>query len=470
MRRRKFLKLLGGAAVAYPLVARADKTRRLGVLMNFHADDLEGRNRLTAVVQALQKFGWTADSNIQIEVRWAGDDVDLSHRYAEELIALAPDVLLASGSTSVVALQRVARSVAIVFVNVIDPVGAGFVSSLARPGGNTTGFVAFEYNISGKWLELLKKLAPQTTRIAVLRDPAIASGIGQFAVIQSAASSPNIDLTVIDSRDANEIERSLATFGREPNGGIIVTGSVSAITHRKLDAILTDSTPSSRAMKNATPTIPIVMAASSDAVANGLVASFNRPGGNITGMTILAADLASRRLQLLTEMVPGLKRVAVLTNPSDPNQASQIKQAQTAARSLSVELHIAEAAAPDKFESAFATIAAARAQALIVLQSALFFNQYPRIVAFTAASRLPALFAEKEVAQGGGLMAYGPSIQACFRRAAAYVDRIFRGANPAELPVELPATFEFVINLKTARELGLTVPDKLLSTADEVIE
>ncbi len=234
MRRREFITFLGGAAVAYPLVARADRTRRLGVLMNFHADDLEGHNRLTAVVQALQKFGWTADSNIQIDVRWAGDDVDLTHRYAEELVALTPDVLLASGSTSVVALQRVARSVAILFVNVIDPVGAGFVSSLARPGGNTTGFVAFEYNISGKWLELLKKLAPQTTRIAVLRDPAIASGIGQFAVIQSVASSPDIDLTVIDSRDANEIERALATFGREPNGGIIVTGSASAITHRKL--------------------------------------------------------------------------------------------------------------------------------------------------------------------------------------------------------------------------------------------
>ena len=150
MRRRKFLTLLGGAAVAYPLVARADKTRRLGVLMNFHADDLEGQNRLTAVVQALQKFGWTADSNIQIDVRWAGDDVDLSHRYAEELVALTPDVLLASGSTSVVALQRVARSLAILFVNVIDPVGAGIVSSLARPGGNTTGFVAFEYNKIGR--------------------------------------------------------------------------------------------------------------------------------------------------------------------------------------------------------------------------------------------------------------------------------------------------------------------------------
>ena len=238
----------------------------------------------------------------------------------------------------------------------------------------------------------------------------------------------------------------------------------------RMDAILADGTQASRAAKNATPTIPIVMAAAADAVANGLVASLNRPGGNITGMTILTADLTGRRLQLLTEMVPGLKRVAVLANPTDPNQASQIKQAQTAAQSLNVELHVAEAAAPDKFESAFATIAAARAQALIVLQSALFFNQYPRIVAFTAASRLPTLFAERQVAQAGGLMAYGPSIRACFGRAAAYVDRIFRGAKPAELPVELPATFEFVINLKTARELGLTVPDKLLSTADEVIE
>jgi putative tryptophan/tyrosine transport system substrate-binding protein len=238
----------------------------------------------------------------------------------------------------------------------------------------------------------------------------------------------------------------------------------------RMDAILADGTQASRAAKNATSNIPIIMAASSDAVANGLVASLNRPGGNITGMTILTADLTGRRLQLLTEMVPGLKRVAVLTNPSDLSQASQIKQAQTTAQSLSVELHVAEAATPDKLESAFATIAAARPQALIVLQSAMLFYQYPRIVAFTAASRLPTLFAERQVAQAGGLMAYGPSIRACFGRAAAYVDRIFRGAKPAELPVELPATFEFVINLKTAREIGLTVPDKLLAIADEVIE
>jgi len=237
MRRREFIALLGGlmaTPVAQPLVARAEKMWRIGVLMNFRSDDPEGQNRLVSFVHALQKFGLTQDNNIHSDVRWAADDADLTRRYAEELVALGPDVLVASGSTSLAALQRIARSVPIVFANVIDPVGAGFVSSLARPGGNTTGFVAFEYSISGKWLELLKKLAPQTTRVAVLRDPAIASGIGQFAVIQSAASSPGIDLSVIDSRDANEIERAIATFGREPNGGIIVTGSVSAIAHRKL--------------------------------------------------------------------------------------------------------------------------------------------------------------------------------------------------------------------------------------------
>ena len=186
-------------------------------------------------MQALQKFGWTEGSNIHTDVRFSGDDADLCRRYAEELVALAPDVLLASASQSVAAFQRVTRSVPIVFANVVDPVGAGFVSSMARPGGNTTGFVSFEYSISGKWLELLKKLAPQTTRIAVLRDPGLASSIGQFAAIQSAASSSSgIELSVIDSRDANEIELGLATFGREPNGGVIVTGTPSAAAHRKL--------------------------------------------------------------------------------------------------------------------------------------------------------------------------------------------------------------------------------------------
>jgi putative ABC transport system substrate-binding protein len=197
------------------------------------SDDPVGQNRLAAFVQGLQKFGWTEGSNIRTEVRFSWDDADLCRGYAEELVALAPDVVVASTSVSVAALQRVTRRVPIIFANVIDPVGAGFVRSMARPGGNTTGFVAFEYSISGKWLELLKKLAPQTTRIAVLRDPGVAASIGQFAAIESAASS-GIELSVIDSHDVNEIERGLSTFGREPNGAVIVAGAASAATHRKL--------------------------------------------------------------------------------------------------------------------------------------------------------------------------------------------------------------------------------------------
>jgi putative tryptophan/tyrosine transport system substrate-binding protein len=238
MTRRRLITLLGGLAttpIVQPLIARADKTRRIGVLMAISSDDPEGKSRLAVFAQGLQKFGWTEGSNIHIEARFSGDDADLCRRYAEELVALAPDVLFASTSESVAAFQRVTRSVPIVFASVVDPVGAGFVRSMARPGGNTTGFVLFEYSISGKWLELLKKLAPQTTRIAVLRDPGLATGIGQFAAIQSAASSSSgIELSVVDSHDVNEIELGLATFGREPNGGVIVTGTPSAAAHRKL--------------------------------------------------------------------------------------------------------------------------------------------------------------------------------------------------------------------------------------------
>jgi putative tryptophan/tyrosine transport system substrate-binding protein len=237
MTRRKVIRLLGGLAVApivQPLIARADKTRRIGVLMAIPSDDPEGKSRLAAFVQGLQKFGWTEGSNVHIEARFSGDDADLTRRYAEELVALAPEVLLASGSSTVAAFQRATRSVPIVFANIIDPVGNGFVRTLAHPGGNITGFTSFEYSISGKWLELLKKLAPQTTRIAVVRDPSSAIAIGQFAAIQSAASSSSgIELSVIDSRDVNEIERELATFGREPNGSVIVPGSPSAAAHRK---------------------------------------------------------------------------------------------------------------------------------------------------------------------------------------------------------------------------------------------
>jgi putative ABC transport system substrate-binding protein len=242
------------------------------------------------------------------------------------------------------------------------------------------------------------------------------------------------------------------------------------LVQSRMDAILTDSTPATQAAKDATRAVPIVMAVSNDPVASGFVASLNRPGGNITGTSLLAPELAGGRLQLLTEMVPGLARVAVLAKPSNPSHALLLKQTQTAAQSLSVELHVVEATAPEKLDSAFAAITATRAGALIVLADAMFFGQTPRLVAFTATARLPALFPEKQVAEAGGLMAYGPSILGSFQRAAAFVDKILRGANPADLPVEAPTTFEFVINLKTAKALGITVPDKLLATADEVIE
>ena len=189
MRRRKFLMLLGTVAVAVPLVARADKTRRIGVLMNFPSEDPEGQRRIAAFLPALQKFGWTEGSNIRIDVRWAGDDADLTRRYAEELVALTPEVVLASGSSTVAALQRVTTSVPIIFANIADPIGAGFVGSLGRPGGNTTGFLGFEYSIGGKWAELLKKLAPHTTRVAVLRDPTVAAKFSMIARPMTRASS-----------------------------------------------------------------------------------------------------------------------------------------------------------------------------------------------------------------------------------------------------------------------------------------
>jgi putative tryptophan/tyrosine transport system substrate-binding protein len=242
----------------------------------------------------------------------------------------------------------------------------------------------------------------------------------------------------------------------------------SQLVQLPVDVILADGTPSVDAAKNATRTVPIVMAAINDPIASGFVASLSRPGGNITGLTILGPELAGKRLQVLSEAVPKLTRVAVLANPSSPANALLIKQTETAAQTLGVALHVVDASTPDSLETAFAAIAAARAEALLVMQDAMFFDQRPRIVAFAAASRLPALFAEKQVVESGGLMAYGASIPDSFRRAAAYVDKIFRGANPADLPVETPTTFEFAINLKTAKALGLTIPPALLATADVI--
>jgi putative ABC transport system substrate-binding protein len=329
MRRRDFITLLGGAAVAWPLGARAqqpERVRRIGVLMNLAADDPQGQARLTAFVQGLQQLGWTADRNVRIDYRWASDHADLYRRYAAELVALAPDIILASSSPSVGALQQATRDVPIVFANVADPVGAGLVDSLARPGGNATGFTVFEYGISGKWLELLKEIAPRVTRAAVLRDPAVAAGAGQLGAIQSVAPSFGVEVRPVDVRDAGEIERAVTAFARSSNGGLIVTANTGAIVHREL------------------------------------------------------------------------------------------------------------------------------------------------IITLAARYRLPTVYFYRFFVTAGGLISYGPDSTDQFRRAAGYVDRILKGEKPADLPVQAPTKYEFAINLKTARALGLTVPATLLARADEVVE
>lgn len=328
MKRREFIMLVGGVTAAWPVAARAQPPagmRRIGVLMNFRSDASEGQARIAAFMQALQKLGWNQGDNVRTDVRWAGDEIERFRKYSEELVEQNPDVILASTSLAVAALQRISRSVPVVFANVVDPVGAGYVISLARPGGNTTGFIAFEYSIAGKWLELLKQIAPRVTRIAVLRDPAYASGIGQFAAIQSAASSV-VELSVIDPRDAGELKRALDTFAREPNGGLIVTASASAAAHHEL------------------------------------------------------------------------------------------------------------------------------------------------INSLATVHRLPAIHAFRYAILDGGLASYGPNTTDGFRRAATYVDRILKGAKPSDLPVQAPTKYELVINLKTAKMLGLEIPPTLLATADEVIE
>jgi putative ABC transport system substrate-binding protein len=241
MRRRDFITLLGGAAVAWPRTARAqqpERMRRIGVLLPQAADDRVGQARLAAFLQGLQQLGWTDGRNVRIDTRWGAGDADRIRRDAAELVALAPDVILTSGASTLGPLLQATRTVPIVFANVTDPVGAGFIDSLARPGGNVTGFTQFEYGISAKWLELLKQIAPGVTRVAVLRDPAIPSGIGQFGAIQSVAPSFGVELSPVNVRDATEIERAIAAFARSSNGGLIVTGSGLASVRRELIIML----------------------------------------------------------------------------------------------------------------------------------------------------------------------------------------------------------------------------------------
>jgi putative tryptophan/tyrosine transport system substrate-binding protein len=328
MRRREFLCALGGAAAAWPLSARAQQAehiRRIGVLMSLAADDAEGQARLAAFTQALKQLGWSDGGNLRIETRWAtADDI---RRHAAELVALAPDVILAAtGTATVAALLPATRTVPIVFVSAIDPVGAGFVANLARPGGNATGFTIYEYSMSGKWLELLKEIAPRVTRAAVLRDPAVASGIGQFGAVQAVAPALGVELSPVDVRDAGEVERAVTAFARGLNGGLIVTAGALTISHRQL------------------------------------------------------------------------------------------------------------------------------------------------IIVLAARHKLPAVYPARFHVTAGGLISYGPDLIDQFRHAASYVDRILKGEKPADLPVQAPTKYELVINLKTAKALGLNLPATVLARADEVIE
>jgi len=328
IRRREFITLLGGAAAAWPLAARAqqvDRMKRIGVLMTQAADDPEGQSRLLALGQGLQESGWTIGRNVQIDTRWGAGDAERYRRYAAELVALAPDVILVNGPAALAQLQQATRSLPIVFTNVTDPVGAGFVVSVARPGGNATGFMLSEYSTSGKSVELLKEIEPRVTRAAILRDPTLTSSVAQFAAIQSAAGSIGVELSPIDMRNTGEIERTIAAFARAPSGGLIVT-----------------------------------------------------TGGS-----------SSRRSLIVT---------------------------------------------------------------------------------VAARHRLPAVYPFRYFATSGGLISYGPDPIDQYRRAVGYVDRILKGEKPADLPVQHPTKYELLINLKTARALGLDIPSSLLARADEVIE
>src|SRR5215467_11728162 len=326
MRRRNFLSVLGGAA-AWPLAAQAQQNiLRIGVLMTASESSQEGPAWLAAFKDGLQKVGWSESRNIRIDVHWTAGSAVETRKHAAELAALSPDVILTTGASGTGPMLQTTNIIPIVFAIVPDPVGAGFVASLSRPGGNATGIMMFEYNLSGKWLELLKEVAPSVTRAAILRDPATTAGIGQFAVIQSVASSVHIDVMPVSIREPTEIEQAIATFAGSPNGGMVLTASALSGVHHNL------------------------------------------------------------------------------------------------------------------------------------------------IISLAARYKLPTVYIEKYYVADGGLISYGPDFIDQFRRAADYVDRILRGAKPADLPVQVPVKYELAVNLKTARALGLAVPPTLLARADEVIE
>ena len=329
MKRRTFITLVGGAAAAWPLAARAqqpERMRRIGLLLPRSSDDPEPQVWVAAFLQGLQELGWSIGKNLRVEYRWGGANADAIRKHATELAALAPDAILAHGAQTLGPLLRATRTVPVVFPLAVDPVGSGFVDSLPRPGGNATGFLAFEFSLSGKWLELLKEFAPRLTRAAVLRDSSQVSGTGQFGAIQSVAPSLGVEVRPVNVNEPAEIERAVAAFAREAHGGLIATATGAVAIHRAL------------------------------------------------------------------------------------------------------------------------------------------------VIALAARHRLPAVYFERSFVAAGGLISYGPDFVDQYRRAAGYVDRILKGEKPADLPVQAPTKYELVINLKTAKTLGLEVPPTLLARADEVIE
>ena len=329
MKRREFITLVGSAVAACPLAARAqqsDRMRRIGVLMNLAADDSEAPARVAAFAQGLQELGWIMGRNVRIDYRWGAGVADLYRRYGAELIALAPDLILASGVPAVSAVQQASRTMPVVFVDTTDPVAAGFIASLARPGGYATGFMQFEFGMSGKWLELLKEIAPGVTRAAVIRNPMTPAGAGQLGAIQAVAPSFGVEISPVDVRDTSEIEHAIAAFAGKPNGGLIVLSTSLAVVHRE------------------------------------------------------------------------------------------------------------------------------------------------QIIGSAARHRLPVVYPFRIYVNAGGLVSYGPDKIDPYRRAAGYVDRILKGEKTADLPVQTPTKYDLVINLKTAKVLGLKIPDRLLALADDVIE
>jgi len=329
MRRRDFIKVIVGNAAAWPLTARAqrgEQMRRIGVIVPASPDDASFQTWIGVFLQSLGQLGWSIGSNVGIDTHWATANAATIRRHAAELAALAPDVILTAGTSTTGPVLQAARTVPIVFATIVDPVGAGLIDSLARPGGNATGFLLFEFSLGGKWLELLKQVAPTITQVAVLRDAGTTSGTGQFAAIQAVAPSLKVDVVPINMREAGDLERAVAAFARSPNGGLIVTGS---------------------------------------------------------GLSILHRDL---------------------------------------------------------------------------------------IISLAAQYKLPAIYYERFFAAAGGLISYGSDRIELYRLAAGYVDRILKGEKPADLPVQAPTKFELVINLKTAKALGLTVPPALLATATETIQ